>query len=237
MFSGYRRLTESKTMQHPLRIVSLTLILLLVPCSWAQEFRATITGRVTDKSDAGIPQATVTVIHKSTNQTTIVTTNQEGYYTVPYLQPSSYDVEVSANGFARLKQQDVTLLTAQRLELPFRLEVGAVSESVTVEASAETLQTGDASGGLNFDSLQASEYALNGRQVYMLMDLTPGVLFTQEQFGQSGYSGTRGWDASDQYVMSGGVRAPTASASMAPRSASLVNGRLPPIWKRSRSSR
>ena len=62
------------------------------------------------------------------------------------------------------------------------------------------------SGGLNFDSLQASEYALNGRQVYMLMDLTPGVLFTQEASGQSGFSGTRGWDATDQYVMSGGVR-------------------------------
>ena len=49
------------------------------------------------------------------------------------------------------------------------------------------------SGGLNFDCIQTSEYPLNGRQVYMLMDLTAGVLFTQEEFGSSGYSGTRGW--------------------------------------------
>src|SRR5258708_4015398 len=96
-------------------------------------------------------------------------------------------------------------MVAEKLDLPLSLEVGKISEQITVRASAEILQTADASGGLNFDTLQTSQYALNGRQVYMLMDLTPGVLFTQEQFGSSGYSGTRGWDVSGAYVMNGGV--------------------------------
>jgi hypothetical protein len=75
-----------------------------------------------------------------------------------------------------------------------------------VKAESEAVETGAASGGMNFDSRQTSDYPLNGRQVYMLMDLTPDVLFTQEQFGSSGYSGTRGWDVSSAYIMNGGVQ-------------------------------
>ena len=174
--------------------------------SGAQDFRATLSGRVTDGSGSAIPQAKVTVTQKSTAQATVILTNQEGYYTAPYLQPGVYSVEVSANGFNKALRDDITLLTADKVELPFQLAIGNVNETVTVHAAAETIQTADASGGQNFDSLQASEYALNGRQVYMLMDLTPGVLFTNEQFGQSGFSGTRGWDVTDKYVMSGGVQ-------------------------------
>jgi hypothetical protein len=183
-----------------------TIALLMVCMAVAQDFRATISGQVTDSSGSAIPNAKVTVTQKSTGQATVVNTNTEGFYTVPYLQPSAYDVEVSANGFKPERAQEVTLLVAQKLELPFRLNVGGVSEVVEVSASAEAIQTADASGGLNFDSLQASEYALNGRQVYMLMDITPGVQFTVESFGQAGQSGTRGWDVSSNYVMSGGVQ-------------------------------
>src|SRR5262249_57268536 len=140
-----------------------------------QDFRATLSGRVTDNSGLGIPAAQVVVTEKSTSHATIVTTNQEGYYTVPYLQPGLYDVAVSASGFTGARRADITLLTAQKVEAPFKLEVGVVNQTVNVTDTAEVLESSDASGGLNFDSLQASEYALNGRQVYMLMDLTPGV--------------------------------------------------------------
>src|ERR1035441_6284271 len=80
-----------------------------------------------------------------------------------------------------------------------------MSQEVTVSATTEILATGDASGGVNFDSTLTSELPLNGRQVYMLMSLSPGVQFTQEEFGATGYSGTRGWDVSGAYVMNGGV--------------------------------
>lgn len=55
-----------------------------------------------------------------------------------------------------------------------------------------------------FDPIKVAEYPLNGRQSYMLMALTPGVLFTQQQFGSSGFSGTRGWDVNGNYTMNGG---------------------------------
>src|SRR5579883_2595696 len=137
--------------------------LCLLPLSgFAQDFRATISGQVTDSSGAAIPSAKVTVTQKSTAQVSVVQANQEGFYTVPYLTPTVYNVEVSAAGFKSEQVQDVTLLVAQKLELPFKLAVGGVSEVIQVNASAESIQTSDASGGLNFDSLQASEYALNG---------------------------------------------------------------------------
>src|SRR5947209_454276 len=99
-------------------------------------------------------------------------------------------------------------LTPAAVAQDFRATIsGGVTDSITVRASNDVVENADASGGLNFDSLQASEYALNGRQVYMLMDLTPGVLFTNESFGQAGASGTRGWDSTDKFVMSGGVQA------------------------------
>jgi hypothetical protein len=171
----------------------------------AQDFRATITGEITDKSGAPIPGATIRAVQRNTNQTIEAVSNQDGRYTLPYLQPSTFDIEVTRAGFNKLRRMNVTLLVAEKLDLPMVLDVGAVTEQVTVTAGVETVQSAEASGGLNFDSLQTSEYPLNGRQVYMLMDLAPGVLFTQEEFGATGYSGTRGWDVSSAYVMNGGV--------------------------------
>src|SRR5262249_3158337 len=146
----------------------------------AQEFRGTISGQVMDASGAAIVGATVRAVQRSTNQVTGATTNHDGYYGLPYLQPTDYAVEVSVNGFHKMKKENVTLLVAQKLDLDFKLEVGQMNQEITVQAEVEVLQTADASGGMNFDSLMTSEYALNGRQLYMMMDLSPGVLFTQE---------------------------------------------------------
>ena len=169
-------------------------VLALAAVSFAQDPRATITGQVTDPTGFAIPGAKIHVVQRGTNAVRDAESNHEGYFTIPFLQPSTYDVEVSANGFNKLRRQNVILLVAQKLEMDVKLEVGSVAEQITVSVEVSALQTSDASGGLNFDSLMTSEYPLNGRQVYMLMDLAPGVLFTQEQFGASGFSGTRGWD-------------------------------------------
>jgi hypothetical protein len=179
--------------------------LLLIRAASAQDYRATISGQVTDQHGAAIPNAKVRAVQRATNEVTTATTNQEGYYALLYLQPGVFAVEAESTGFATQRHENVTLLVAQKLDLPIRMDIGKVGTEITVVAEAATLNTADASGGVNFDALQTSEYALNGRQVYMLMDLTPGVLFTQEQFGSSGYSGTRGWDVSSAYVMNGGV--------------------------------
>src|SRR5262249_14876895 len=206
-------------------VICATLLAATLP---GQDFRATITGQVTDSSGAAIPDAVVRAVQRSTRQTTETTTNHDGYYTLPYLQPSTYDVEVTAQGFQKLRRENIALMVAEKLDLPITLQVGRVTEAITVTAEPEVVASSDASGGLNFDSTQTSDYPLNGRQVYMLMDLAPGVLFTQEQFGVTGFSGTRGWDVNSEYVMNGGVKG-TNSFTLNGAPISLTGSRqLPP---------
>ena len=143
-------------------------------------------GQVTDAGGAAIAGAKVRAIQRSTNQVTEATSNQDGYYTLPYLQPSTYDIEVTAAGFDTLRRENLTLMVAEKRDLPLKLEVGNVHTEIQVTADVQEVQAADASGGLNFDALQASEYPINGRQVYMLMDLTPGVEFTQENSAPRG---------------------------------------------------
>src|SRR5207237_9064462 len=89
------------------------------------------------------------------------------------------------------------------MNLPLQLTVGQMNEEVTVTGEQEVIDTADASRGLVFDPVKVAEYPLNGRQTYMLMSLTPGVIFGQEQFGASGFSGTRGWDVNNSYKING----------------------------------
>ena len=96
-----------------------------------------MTGQVMDASGAAIVAAKVRAVQRGTLQATDATTNQDGYYALPYLQPSTYDVEVSANGFHKLKKENVALLVAQKLDLDFKLEVGQMTQEITVQADAE----------------------------------------------------------------------------------------------------
>ena len=169
----------------------------------AQDFRASLLGQVTDPSGAVVPGATVKAINRQTNASKETKTTTEGHYTIPYLDPGRYDVEVTASGFQSVKQLGVVLEVADKLNLPFQLTVGQMTQEVTITAVQEVLQTSTADRGFVFDPLKTEEYPLNGRQIYMLMSLTPGVVFTQEQFGASGFSGTRGWDVNSSYKING----------------------------------
>jgi hypothetical protein len=170
----------------------------------AQDFRATLIGQVTDAAGAAIPNATVKAIQVTTNQATEVKTTSEGFYTIPYLNPGAYTLEVTAQGFRTYKNENIVLRTADKREVKVSLQLGELMQEVTVTGQQETIETATASRGLNFDPLKTQEYPLNGRQTYMLLALTPGVIFTQEQFGAQGFSGTRGWDVNNSYKINGG---------------------------------
>jgi len=169
----------------------------------AQDFRATLTGTVTDPSGSSIPNATVKATNTATNATKEVKTTSDGVYTIPYLDPGVYNIEATATGFQTLKRNGITLEVAQKLNLAIAMTVGQMTQEVTVSGQQEVVDTADANRGLVFDPIKTQEYPLNGRQTYMLMSLTPGVVFTQEQFGASGFSGTRGWDVNANYKING----------------------------------
>jgi hypothetical protein len=178
-------------------------LLVFTAIGFSQDFRATISGMVTDQNGQAVANAIVKAVSVGTNETKAVRTTSEGRYSIPYLNPAVYNIEVTANGFQTLKREGITLRVADKLDLPLQMTVGQVSETVTVTGQQEVIETGSADRGSVFDPVRTQELPLNGRQTYMLMSLTPGVIFTQEQFGSSGFSGTRGWDVNSSYRING----------------------------------
>ncbi|MGP8251581.1 MAG: carboxypeptidase regulatory-like domain-containing protein [Terracidiphilus sp.] len=183
---------------------------ILASCSAiAQEFRAILTGQVTDSTGAVIKGATVTAINQATNEKYTVETSSAGVYYIPYVLPGTYNVTAKATNFSTEEQDNVLLVAAQHYGLNFKLNVGAVNQTVTVSTAPPMIETASGSGGTIIDEKTISEVPLNGRQVYMLIGTTPGSQFTQTTFGPNGFSGTRGWDVTNAYIMGGG--APTGN--------------------------
>jgi hypothetical protein len=108
---------------------------------------AQIAGTVTDPSGSAIPGASIAVTNPQTGVRRTVSTNQEGNYTVPLLQPGSYDVIVQKEGFKPVSRREMKLQVDDRVTLDFRLEVGAQNETVTVEAETPPLRFQDAQAG------------------------------------------------------------------------------------------
>src|SRR4029077_11195190 len=102
---------------------------------------ATLVGTVRDSSGSIVPRAKVTVLNTATAFVTETFTANDGGYYVPYLTPGSYRVAVSAAGFKEFVREGLTLRSAEVPRIDITLELGAVSESVTVSASASLLNT------------------------------------------------------------------------------------------------
>src|SRR6266481_3982046 len=170
---------------------------------FAQEYRATLSGTVNDPSGAPVPGATVKATNTANHQVSETKTGAAGLFTIPVLEPGMYTVEAVAPGFQTVRQEGVVLAVSQKANVPLVLPLGQSSTEVTVHANQEVLETTSADRGLVFDPIKTQEYPLNGRQSFMLLSLTPGVIFTQEQFGASGFSGTRGWDVNSSYKFNG----------------------------------
>src|SRR5215831_8593828 len=102
----------------------IALLLLCGTALFAQEFRATLTGTVTDPSGAAVPGATVKATNTATNTSKETKTTGDGVYTIPFLDPGVYTVEATAAGFQTLKREAITLSVGQRLVLGLSLTVG-----------------------------------------------------------------------------------------------------------------
>ncbi|HYL78269.1 MAG TPA: TonB-dependent receptor [Bryobacteraceae bacterium] len=182
------------------------LVCLLASVAAAQDSHGSIVGQVTDSTQAVIPGASVRATRNATNQSVETRTDQTGYFAIAFLPAGSYTVEVTASGFKTLTKDNVALLTDDTLSLPLVLEIGKVSEHVSVSADSEKLQTSTASRSYRWDPAKLKEMPLIGRQAYLLISLTPGVIFTQEQFGTSGFVNLRGFDINNAFIINGGIQ-------------------------------
>jgi len=137
--------------------------------------QASLTGRVTDKSEAVVAGAGVKVTNLDTGITRHSETNGEGFFTAPFLAPGSYRVTVEANGFKTATRDGLQLTLDQVTRADFSLEPGAVSETVQVTAEAPALQTDSATLGTAITGKLVQDLPLNGRNYIQLVQLVPGV--------------------------------------------------------------
>ena len=108
----------------------------------AQTDRAVLRGVVKDSSGALVPNAQITVTEIQTNvQARTLSSDANGNFEVPDLQPTLYRVKADASGFRSFIAQDVLLEAGQVRRLDISLEVGAATETITVEAGAAVIQT------------------------------------------------------------------------------------------------
>jgi len=143
---------------------------------FAQESRAAILGRVTDSSGAVIIGARVHALNVATNAGASSVTNEGGSYEIPYLLPGQYRVTVEMPGFKKGVRDGIELRVNDRLALDFRLEVGAVSESIVVTGETPLLESTSASIGIVLDQKRVSELPVVGGGPYYMARLSPGIL-------------------------------------------------------------
>ena len=158
-------------------MVTLCLLVTAFPAV-AQEFRGSITGRVTDKTGTGVPGAQVTITNTDTNIPTIATTDEAGDYAAPFLTPGQYAVSVEATGFKKLERRGIEVRVNDKLTLDLRLELGTVRQEVRVVASAPLLDEASASTGQVIDERRISELPLSDGNPFVLTRLAPGVTYT-----------------------------------------------------------
>jgi hypothetical protein len=155
----------------------LSLLMLLSASSLAQEFRAAITGIVRDGQGAVVPHVAIEATNLKTNEVARSASNESGYYALPALQIGAWRLTATAPGFKKAVRDSLELRVGDQVQQDFVLEVGIVSEQVTITAEAELLQVsaidkGDVIGEENVRDLPSV-----GRNPFLLGATAPGVQF------------------------------------------------------------
>ncbi|NWG14689.1 MAG: carboxypeptidase regulatory-like domain-containing protein, partial [Acidobacteria bacterium] len=169
---------------------------LLAGCLCIQVFGQTtsaiLSGTVRDPSGAAVPGATVKAIDTRTNLAVETITTVEGTFAFPSLQPGNYTLEIEMTGFKKLVKTGVVLNASDRVSAGVMvLEVGGLTETVSVTADAAALQVKTTSGEIGevITGRHVLELGLNGRNVLDLMRTIPGVVNTGANFQAAGPGG------------------------------------------------
>src|SRR5258708_31354882 len=194
------------------RWVYLVVALCLMGSAMAQTNTSSIAGSVTDASGSVVPNATITVTQAETGFERQATTAASGDYVLPQLPPGKYLMNVRATGFQTTVVKDVVLAIAQREVVNINLNVGQVSEQVTVTGEAAQLKEAEtASLGQLIERRVIQDLPLNGRNSLTLGSLSPGVVpqIPSSQGPASFVSSTTG--RPDRSILVGGQRESSTS--------------------------
>ena len=166
-----------------------TLLIMATICFFSMnlsaQFSSTLEGTVTDPTGALIPDAEVTITNVDSGVSRTTRTTGAGYFRVPSLSAGVYDITVSLVGFKTVTQQNVTLEVRQTKNVPITLELGVVTEEVSVSAAPPQIDTSEASVSGLINNQRVGELPLVGRNFYTLVVLTPGVVGLPTGGGQA----------------------------------------------------
>ena len=159
------------------KLLCLIVIAALTPfLSLAQTTQATVTGEVSDSSGGVIVGASVVLENIATHVDSTVTTNSAGFYRVSGLLPGTYRTSVKQDGFKSVVRDGIELHGQDEVAINFTLELGSVTESITVSSNEPLLQTESGTVSTVIGEAQIENTPLNGRNVMNLAVLTPGVV-------------------------------------------------------------
>ncbi len=179
-------------------LIALTVLFLLFALSsstLAQGTTSRIVGTVTDNAGAAVSGATVTLTNEGTNVSLTTQTSDSGAYIFDLIQPGNYSVTVERQGFKRFVSKGNAALINQPATVNVALEVGDVSATITVESSAEQVQT-STSGNIGSTIEQRTLESLpivgtRGRNPLDLLNFQPGVVFGGNTGGSVNVHGSR----------------------------------------------
>ncbi len=157
-------------------MLSALLVMALAIPGRGQINTASITGAITDSSGAPIEGAKVLVENPATGLNRTVQTNASGGFNVPQLQPGSYNVTISRDGFTPVRNSNLPLVIDQVANLSIALQVGSAQQTVEVTSAAPLIETTTAGLGTVIGQKETVDLPLNGRQFAQLLQLAPGTV-------------------------------------------------------------
>jgi hypothetical protein len=186
------------------RVLLPAFVLLSLATASAQQDMGSVTGTVHDGSGAVLPGVRVTVTELATGVSTETTTNAEGLYTLPALKIGRYRVTAELPAFKRAVVDSVQVSAQSRVRVDLRLELGTMSEEVSVRGDAPLLQTETSSLAHVLGENEIKELPLNGRNFQQLAVLAAGVL---PAFGhrdrEGGFNSHGQWATQNNFILDG----------------------------------
>jgi hypothetical protein len=184
-------------------ISSVVLILLVLP-AFSQETTGTITGSVSDPQNALVPGAVLTLNNLDQGASRKATSNQQGIYEFRFLEPGRYQVAASRTGFRQLVKTDLVLTVGQTMRIDFNLQLGDVSQSVSVrDTRSQMLKPESSEVSQVINSTQVADLPLNGRNFDDLIPLMAGATTGMQGQSNGGYNLNGSRSDSNLFVIEG----------------------------------
>ncbi len=185
---------------------------------FAQEFRGTISGAVTDGTGLAVSGVQVTVTETHTNTRIEAVSESTGQFTAPFLLPGDYDITAKMDGFKEFVRKTIHVGAGEHPVIDIHLQVGDTTQSIEVTAQSPLVNNENASVGSSLSTKEVEDMPLNGGSPWMLAQLEMGVIYSPYN---STSSVQQTYDSSNDFSIAG---TPTRSSEM------LLNGAPNATW-------